>query len=133
MTKDDDILIRIGGKTYRLRDDVVSLRKIPWTQRKRLIEILETMKQAEYVPAKDQQPPQSNEISTMPAVAKLKTKQAKPEKPATQQQPPQDAEAMMQRFLAEQHGHRSSIPSKTSVYKWFLIIFSVILLLVLIF
>lgn len=130
MTKDDDILIRIGGKTYRLRDEAESLRKIPWSQRKRLIEILEAMKQAEYVVVKDQPPPEARTTTAIKPVATLKPKPTRPPRP-TEQQPPQDTDAMMQRFLAEQKNYKSSIPTKASVYKWFLIIFAVIFLLVL--
>lgn len=124
MNKDDDILIRIGGKTHRLHDDnPQSLQKIPWPQRKRLISLLEAMKKADYVelgPTGDSQ----TQIETL-----------KPETPVsanTEKPMPQDSDAMMQRFLAEQQSHKSSIPSKAAVYKWFLIIFAIIFILVLI-
>ncbi len=124
MNKDDDILIRIGGKTHRLQDDdPQSLQKIPWPQRKRLISLLEAMKKADYV-----EPGPTGDSQTQIETLKPETRvRANAEKPM-----PQDSDAMMQRFLAEQQSHKSSIPSKAAVYKWFLIIFAIIFILVLI-
>ncbi|MCW8870600.1 MAG: hypothetical protein OQK49_07835 [Proteobacteria bacterium] len=139
MNGKDDILLKIDGQTHLLRpDDPESLRKIPWSQRKRLIDVLEQIKKAEYVasnvsatekhrPVKELTNRISNVSKDTAATTPQNTQQSE-----EHHHPPQDSDALMQRFLTEQKKHKSSLPTKASIYKWFLIIFAVIFLLILV-
>jgi len=146
MPNEDDIIVRINGQTHRLRTgEPESLRKIPWPQRKRLIEVLEAIKKAEYIDPFHAQDATSHKPETVPDSSQIS--QAITNKPkvvahssrksvnstSKHNNSALDGDVLMQRFLAEQQTHKSSIPSKSTVYKWFLIIFAVILLLVLVF
>lgn len=136
MPEQDNILVRIDGKTYRLDSDKpASLIKIPWPQRKRLIDILEAMKAAEYVetersqkaePQKDQ-PRESTQAVKLTKDVDSELKQVSTPSNTNAQ----DSDVLMQRFLAEQKNHKHSIPDKRSIYKWFLITFVIIFILVL--
>jgi len=133
MTKEDDILVRIGGQTHRLRvDDPQSLQKIPWSQRKRLIEVLEAMKKAEYIDTATAETAKVKPMTDESPTSANKLKPVAQMKPDIPNPPIQDSDVMMQRFLAEQKNYKRSIPGKAAIYKWFLIIFTVIFLLVLI-
>lgn len=138
MANDHDILIRISGETYRLQPDKPeSIQKIPWAQRKRLIDVLEAIKKAEYVDSADSQ--ESEPESSSQDIKPIKSEQKKaqenvsPPKSAAPDRPPADSDMLMQRLLAEQQGQRKKLPTKAGIYKWFLIIFAVIMLLILLF
>ncbi|GAA4817744.1 hypothetical protein GCM10011365_12490 [Marinicella pacifica] len=138
MPEKEDILVRIGDKTYRLdSDDPAALKKIPWPQRKRLIEVLEAMKAAEYVDSSRRQKSetlQDQARQSRQALKRVKDIDSTTSQTATSlNSNTQDSDILMQRFLAEQKSYQHNIPDKRSIYKWFLIIFSLILLLVLIF
>ncbi len=133
MSKDDDILIRIDGKTYRIREDKPALlKRIPWSQRKRLLSLLEAVKKAEYI---DREGPKATpeKPAVKQTISLIKRRANQSNQVNKNSNTVLDSDALMQRFLAEQKQHKNTIPGKADVYKWFLIIFTFILLLVLIF
>ena len=138
MAKQEDIWVRIDGQTHRLRpDNPESMRQIPWTQRKRLMDVLEVLKKAEYVDLETTSSENNPAVKTpghqmsTPKAVNAQSSSRHTQQPPEHNHSSQDSDAMMQRFLAEQKSHKSSIPTKAGIYKWFLIIFAVIFLLVL--
>ena len=139
MPDNTDILIRIDGQTHRIDPrNPASIKKIPWPQRKRLIEVLESIQAADYV-AREPAPGPDKKTADFdkpgPVPAKQSTEQNALEQTgqttAQSQSESRDMDAVMQRLLTEQTDQRTKIPSKASVYKWLLIIFAVIYLLIL--
>ncbi len=131
MDKPTPIDITINGKTHQLTaDNVEAMKQIPWSERKALIQLLEAIKQAEHVVKPKPE-------SELPAVQRSMTRI----KQATEQPPKldpgvkksaADVDDIMNQLLMQQP-QKSSVPDKQVVYKWFLIIFVVVVLLSMIF
>lgn len=146
MTDKKPILIRINDKTYKLNpNNLSSLKAMPWEARKELINLLEQVKQAEYVkpqkqPADDE--PKSKHDASAVISTEVKRPETKPVIASKQQKPtldksvkPSDSDVddIMNRLILEQKSTHQTVPDKSSVYKWFLILFIVIVLLAMLF
>ncbi|KAA3641436.1 MAG: hypothetical protein DWP95_06850 [Proteobacteria bacterium] len=139
MTEKEDIAVTIEGQKYHL--DVnrpQSFQQIPWAQRKRLIHLLQLMQAADYVdPEKNKKNDSQQATNSKPNQPTQLTKKVikpqlkNPQIPPHQNTPTQDSDVLMQRFLAEQKSHKHTIPSKASIYKWFLIVFAIIFIVIL--
>lgn len=157
------ITITINGVTHQFQTgDIQAMRNLPWSERKQLIELLESIKQAEFVNAaqssettsaiesatSQQQVTLNNSVETEPK--KLKSTAKSPNKnqyvkqnishsPKAPQLDPsikasdKDADDMMQRLILEQQKDQQRIPDKSAVIKVMLIVFAVIIGLILIF
>lgn len=152
---DEVIQILIGGKAYALKaNDPESLKKLPWSDRKQLIELLENIKQAEYVKAamsrdKTTINQAKNPVTSVAAKSQVKTnhlpatnsndanfKQAQKSQPQLDpsiKPSDQDADDLMARLILEQQQHQKPIPDKSAVLRVMLIVFAVIIALMLIF
>lgn len=152
------ITFSINDVTHRFNlRDKASIRKIPWQDRKRIIKVIEHIKQAEHVTKKSSEPlttptnlPQTNRVqlpqnatsvSVNEAASKLTIKSTD-EPPAAlfkhgmepkPEQEKDDIDVLMQQLLMQQPPGSNGIPDKKSVYKWFLIVIAVIFFLALIF
>lgn len=148
MNKSTDIVIKINNKTHCFNsDDMEAMRQLPWPERKALIELLEKIKQAEYVkPVKevfeDDAKFVTNPDSATNSSANLNKKITQNRTPISGYDKkldpkikPSDADLddLMSRFIVEQKQSHQTVPDKSSVYKWLLIVFAVIIGLVLIF
>ncbi len=129
--------IGIDGKVYTLDTSIQkSLTQIPWESRKKVIAVLEAMKQAEHV----EKPRMENAPIEQSNVAKPMVKTAvKPAvKPAVRpvvQSPPvkskpteineTDPDLIMQQFIMQQPSH--NIPDRMTAIKWIAIFFAVVI------
>ncbi len=152
--KESDVLVKINGKVHRLnKDNLQSIKTMAWEDRKQLIELLESIKQAEYVKADSQQ--ESNidaqnehqEVVKTSSISRVKTSDAPriskglnngievskldPKIKASDK----DVDDLMARLILEQKqdSHHQSVPDKSAVIKLLLIVFVVILALAMIF
>ncbi len=106
----DYIEVKIGNKKYQLdASDAQSIRDIPWSDRKQLIEILTAIKQADHI--KPKEPPEKIE-------QKLLEQEGPPKLGPTVKANDEDIDAMMNRLIMESGGRRNNIPEKGQVYKW---------------
>ncbi len=148
MSKDQIITITINGHTHRFNNgDFEAIKKLPWPERKALIELLENIKQAEYVkPIKDVEVEdakfevnlQSASVASNTSLSKkaqniAQTKQLNQTLDSQIKPSDKDVDELMSRLIVEQKQTHSSVPDKASVYKWLLIVFAVIFGLALIF
>ena len=126
-----DISISINGKTHRINiDDPAAISRIPWEDRKQLIQVLEAIRQAEHVrptPDKSVKTVQSTQVPALKSVSKP----AKPGK--VPQAHAEDIDVIMSQLIIEERKNRTQIPDRGVVIKWMLIIFAVIVLLSLLF
>lgn len=148
----DQITITINDKTHQFKaGDVDAMRDLPWPERKQLIDLLENIKQAEYVKPADANfsSPASlgskNQSYGGNQAIKSTTKQPiiKPSKPAAQtnaakldpsiKASDKDVDDLMNRLILEQKGSHQPVPDKSSVIKLLLLVFAIIIALALIF
>ena len=158
---ENQITITINGKSHQFKaGDVDAMRDLPWSERKQLIELLENIKQAEYVKAaKSESDPieahtkyesdtksdasfQNNSTDST-SINHIDLNQASLKSPKNTASTPQldpsikasekDADDVMARLILEQKQHHKPIPDKSSVLKVMLIVFAVIIVLMLIF
>lgn len=148
MNDEKDISITINNQSHHFKsNDIEAMRKLPWSERKLLIELLENIKQAEFVkpvkepvfedanfdepeePAIDSSIVLSKKITDKNSLKNVRTKTL------DSQVKPSDADVddLMSRLIVEQKQSSSSVPDKSAVYKWLLIVFAVIFGLALIF
>ncbi len=128
----EPIAIAIGEHRYQLDlDDKASIQAMPWNERKKLIEVLEVIQQADHVksaepvestPDDSVQPPQSETISTNTTPTQTVTLDTEVKKSDA------DINTVMNRLLVES-GPRRQIPDKGQAYKWLGITTVVIILL----
>ena len=135
--------IGIDGKVYTLDTAIQkSLTQIPWKSRKKVIAVLEAMKQAEHV-----EKPQATEAVKLPQQPINPQKQASPNQVmATQSKAdysapvnnvppdvnPKDPDAIMQQLLMQQPKVQA-VPDKSTAIKWIAVFFAVVISLVLLF
>ncbi len=146
--QNDQITITINGKTHQFKtDDITAMRNLPWAERKLLIELLENIKQAEYVKAV-KQPNSTADAQFNPATgvnqqrhSAVLSSKAKPLQgnPTSAQLDPQvkasekGVDDLMQRLILEQQSNHKPVPDKSSVVKLLLLAFAVLIALALIF
>ncbi|MCB1582771.1 MAG: hypothetical protein R3E90_04480 [Marinicella sp.] len=133
--------IGIDGKVYTLDTSIQkSLTQIPWESRKKVIAVLEAIKQAEHV-EKPQVKESVNQLKNLvkPQAQTLPTQAVAPESGTTRSshanKPPldtnsQDPDAIMQQLIMQQPSH--NIPDKMTAIKWIAVFFAVIIALALI-
>ncbi len=126
--------IGIDGKVYTLDTrQRESLTQIPWKSRKKVIAVLEAMKQAEHIePAKTSVNPQSRptqSVNQQTAAAQPKTDSVTDN--STDEVYSKDPDAIMKQLIMQQPSH--NIPDKITVIKWIAIIFFIIIALSFIF
>lgn len=145
MTK-NQITITINDKTHRFNvDDVEAIRALPWSERKQLIDLLENIKQAEYVKSADTNfsatasPVSKNQPNgtDQPIISTNKQQVIKPSKPASQtnaakldpeiKASEKDVDDLMTRLILEQKSSHRPVPEKAAVIKWVLLVFAVII------
>ena len=146
----NQITITINGVTHKFQTgDVDAMRDLPWSERKQLIELLENIKQAEYVQAE-----KPTELSTDAGFNSNSSPipQSLTKNTATQvnqsSKPPQfdavkldpeikasekDVDDLMTRLILEQKKKHQPIPDKSSVIKLLLLVFAIIIVLAAIF
>ena len=138
---ESNINITIAGKSYQINpQDKASIAQIPWQERKKLIELIEVIKQAEHVNTKSVD--SIEEVKSAATVLPKPQRLVVPQKGASpiekilgdgsRAPAKDDADLIMQQLIMEQKGG-SKIPEKKEVYKWMVGIFAVIILLMLIF
>ncbi|WP_154224052.1 hypothetical protein [Marinicella rhabdoformis] len=133
---ENKVTIVLSGKRFDLNlNDKASIQEMPWKDRKQLISLLETIKEAEHIKpkAEDKIQPDNHvaNINSEPATTPPPTTAVKldPEvKPSEA-----DIDSMMERFVMEGQKDRPKIPDKSSIYKFLLIIMAVLLGVALIF
>ncbi|WP_223787972.1 hypothetical protein [Marinicella meishanensis] len=145
---EDDITITINGETHRFKSgDAEAMQNMPWPQRKKLIDLLESIRQAEFVAAAQSQAaaePVSPQPSQQPVVSKTAPKQRQPA--ATQLKPTptkpsdlgvdasrQSPEDLMQQLIMQEKQHSHSIPDRLTVVKYMLAVIVLIILLSMLF
>ncbi|MCX7552561.1 hypothetical protein OS175_01620 [Marinicella sp. S1101] len=148
MSHKKDISITINNQTHHFNgNDMESMRKLPWSERKALIALLENIKKAEYVKSvKTIETADESEISESEArshepVSHPKMKKAsvasktqhKLDSPIKSSKAEADVDDLMNRLIVEQKQTRSSVPDKSEVYKWLLLIVVVIFVLAMVF
>lgn len=127
--------IGIDGKVYtldtRLRE---SLTQIPWESRKKVITVLEALKQAEHIepvkPSVNQESSLTEPVKPQTAVAKTAVDSVS-DKVKVAEVNSKDPDAIMQQLIMQQPSH--NIPDKMTVIKWMLIVFCIIVILSFIF
>lgn len=152
--QNSEITITVNGKTHQFKaGDLAAFKSIPWSERKQLIDLLESIKQAEFVQA-DNKPthevtldstfnqnsptdstavrqhvrkPSPNDQFT-PKGTPLHNPQLDPQIKASEQ----DVNDLMHRLIVEQKKHHKSIPDKSIVIKLLLAVFVVIILVAMI-
>ncbi len=125
------IEITINGKTHTFEEgDVSSIKSMSWNDRKKLIKVLEQVKQVEYidkesptkkVPVMAQKTINSVETDSKPNLLNELDGAVKPGKG--------DVDSIMSRLILEQQSSQTPIPDKGVVIKWMLVIIGVILLI----
>jgi|GEM_PF-1375603 len=155
-----DILIKINGKVHRIiKGDTQAIKKMPWKDRKQLVELLEEIKQAEFIKPKntdgtssDASLEPSSSVSDIPSNKSRDTatkisqstidsihstdSKHKPQKLDPQvKSSEKDVDDLMARLILEQkqNNHHQSVPDKSSVIKLLLIVFVIIIALAVIF
>jgi len=141
----DQITITINDRTHRFKaDDIEAMRDLPWAERKQLIDLLENIKQAEYIQAE-----KPTELSTdagfnlspnaaVKSSPKTTATQADQSSALPQLDPEiktseKDVDDLMVRLILEQKKNHKPVPDKSSVLKFLLIVFAIIIVLALIF
>ncbi len=151
-----EIKITISGVTHTFNSDAEnSIKEMPWDDRKKLIALLESIQQAEYIkPVKSNiraaltKPHKRDEKNEQTQQAKLIRERLKKTKPsATVDQSKashtqldlhvkaskNDVSDLMNRLILEEKQHHKPIPEKAAVIKILLVIFVVIILLAMLF
>jgi len=116
------IEITINGKTHQFKaGDDRAIKNMPWSERKQLIEILEQIKQVEYV--KSQPPVQQPNMSAPIVNEPVKSESVSPVKTYDKSIKPGhgDVDSIMNRLILEEKKHQSTIPEKGVVVKWMLL------------
>ena len=148
----DQITITINDKTHQFKaGDVDAMRDLPWPERKQLIDLLENIKQAEYVKSADANfspttsPGSKNQSYGSDQAINSTTKQQviKPPTPASQtnaakldpaiKASDKDVDDLMNRLILEQKGSHQPVPDRSTVIKLLLLVFAIIIALALIF
>ena len=121
-----NITFIVNGQVYKVdTNNRKSMQKIAAADRLQLIHALETLKNMDATEHQAQP-----ELKT-PPVPQMQTSAAQ-NNPRPHRTGSGDADLMMQQLIMEQKQQHKEIPDRNVIYKWFLIIFAVILLLVLI-
>ena len=147
-----EIKITINGTTHTFNNgDEPSVKDMPWSDRKKLIDLLERIKQAEYIkkPELNEQSPDKQTTSDGDQLKadqiRQRLKQAKANKtniPPKNVMPSldpsikaseNDVSDLMNRLILEEKQHHKPVPDKSMVVKLFLVIFVVIILLAVLF
>ncbi len=152
--KESDVLVKINGKVHRLnKENPNSIKNMAWEDRKQLIELLENIKQAEYIKADNQheskigaQFEQAQEAKTqsIPQVKRINQPSLKRDVSSAKDAPKldpkvkasdKDVDDLMARLILEQKQENSHqpVPDKSAVIKLLLIVFVVIVVLAVIF
>lgn len=141
MTK-NQITITINDKTHRFNvDDVEAIRALPWSERKQLIDLLENIKQAEYVKTDKTTVPThaagfDSEQKVVPQSLSQSTTNNNPasaQRTASHELDPEikasdkDVDDLMTRLILEQKSSHRPVPEKAAVVKWMLLVFAVII------
>ena len=130
------IKITIDGKTHEfMSGDHQAMKNMAWQDRKKLIDLLETIKQAEYVKEAKSPEIETEKLTSTPTIdPEFKTNKNNSDQPDHTVKPGQgDVDALMNRLILEDKKHQSNIPDKSVVIKWMLIILAVVLLIAVIF
>lgn len=134
------IQITIDGKTHEFKvGDTQAIKDLAWQDRKQLIELLEHIKQAEYV-KKSTAPTEPEEPLNQPVIAAKPTMQSQPKSNDPKMgidaevKPGQgDVDSIMSRLILEEKKHQTTIPDRGAAIKWILIAFGIIILIALLF
>lgn len=148
MSSSKEIVITINGQTHRFQaDDLHAIKAMPWEDRKQLIGLLDTIRQAEFVAAADAEvhtpaghraesttgqptekaPPQANSAAQRP----IQTQSSKMDPQADfRSQNPDD---LMQQLIMQEKQHSRSIPDRMTVVKYMLAVIVVIILVSMLF
>ncbi len=151
MAKHNDITIIIEGKTHHFNQgDTESFKSLPWSERKQLIELLEGIKQAEYIkqPAGPQVDDTREKESVSRTINGSAVQAGLDPNPINHQQAGNPADAgfdasvkksdkdvddLMQRLIIQEKQHHKPIPDKSTVMKLLVGMFVVIFVLAVMF
>ncbi len=157
--KESEVLIKLNGKVHRInKANPASITKMDWEDRKQLIDLLENIKQAEYVKEVEssedikssssisldllekkqsdvmktkQENVQQRGIQTPQNTSQLGTQKLDPEIKASEK----DVDDIMARLILEQNQSNTHqpVPEKSVVIKLLFIVFAIIIALAMIF
>ncbi len=150
MANESDITITIAGKTHHFsQGDFEWFKSLPWSERKQLIELLENIKQAEYVKKPTEsddavikhQPDSKtinseagNHVSSRMPMGKHSSKvHDEAGFDSTVKKSDQDVDDLMQRLIIQEKQHHKPIPDKSAVMKLILGVFVVVFILAVVF
>ena len=115
----------VNGNAYSLRpDDVAAVGAIPAADRRQLIALLETVKDAERTANRVVEGSRRGVAGADP----LDMGQIKPERLGAG-----DADALMARLVMEENRHKKPIPTGKSLYKWIAVFAVVVIFLIAVF
>lgn len=118
----EPVKIQIGETDYQIDlDDVTSIQSMPWSERKKLIGLLETIQQADHIKAEE---PKKTIIPDEPTANQTNSPELDPEIKKSDA----DIDAVMNRLLLES-GPQRQIPDKKQAYLWLIGIVVVFLVL----
>lgn len=123
------IEITINGKTHSFNQgDDSTIKNMPWNDRKQLIEVLEQIKQVEYV---DNKSPTKIKPSTSHEITKTSNPASPTKGPIELDQAVKpgegDVDSIMSRLILEQKSTQKPIPDKSAVIKWMLVVIGIII------
>ena len=131
--QDQKITFIVNGKVYKVdTNDRTSLQKIAPADRLQLIHTLESLKNVQAsapTQAAVTKPAQSAQTKPVPRSLAQPVKNNQAETPV-HRTGKGDADAYMQQLIMQQKNQNTEIPDKNTVYKWFLIFFVVLVILV---
>ncbi len=131
MDKPTQIGITINGKTHQLSaDNIEAMKQIPWPERKELIQLLDAIKQAEHVTKAKQSVEDKPVRQTITPINKMVKPLPKLDQEVKKSSA--DVDDIMNQLIIQQQ-QKSSVPDKQDVYKWFLIVFVLIVVVAMIF
>lgn len=130
---DDQVTIVLANKRFDINlRDKASIQAMPWKDRKQLIDLLETIKQAEHIKRQVQTPKEESKVKTVQQIH-TQDLNTKPQLDPAIKPSEADIDSMMERFVMEGQKDRPKIPDKNSIYKWLIIVLAAILLLAIVF
>jgi len=125
MMQQQKITFIVNGQVYKVDiNDRRTLQKIAKVDRLQLIHALETLKNV------DEAEPQ---VAVEPVKTPVQPAMKSPTPPQPHRTGKGDVDSLMQQLIMEQKPQHTNIPDKTAVYKWFLIFFVVLVILIWIF
>lgn len=130
------IKIGIDGKVYSLdTSNRESLIQIPWESRKKIIEVLESVKQAEHVEtakAKETFELQNKTVNQRSKLAGQDINLPAEKDSRVPELDSKDPDTIMQQLIIQQQ-NQHHIPDKGTVVKWMLVVFIVFILIMMVF